>query len=87
MIDIKDVITLDDDKEYLVVSKSDYFNSKQYFSLVDINDNSNIKFGYLDNDEFVEINDQDLIKTLLPSFAENTKKELPQEVLDKLNQE
>ena len=47
-IDIKDIITLSDDNEYIVTSKAVYDN-KIYYFLVDINDNSNMKFLYEEN--------------------------------------
>ena len=84
MIDIKDIVTLDDDKKYVVASKTDYSDGKTYYYLVDINDNGNVKFGYLDNEEFVEINNSELISLLLPLFAKNGMEALTQEVLDKL---
>lgn len=69
MIDIKDVLTLDDDIKYVVVSKVQYTDGKEYYYLVDMNDNSNIKFGYVDNDDFVETSNTELMKNLLPLFA------------------
>lgn len=42
---IKDIITLDNDKEYVIASKTNY-EGKIYYFLVDVNDNSNIKFCY-----------------------------------------
>ena len=84
MIDIKDVITLSDGRKYVVVSKTNYINGRMYYYLIDKDDSGSIKFGYLDNDEFVEINDPELIKKLLPSLYENGKKELPKEILEKL---
>lgn len=75
IINIKDVLTLDDDNEYVVVSKVNYDN-KDYFYLLDKNDATNVKFCYYDNDELVEINNSDLIVKLLPLFVETSKKEI-----------
>ncbi len=76
MIEIKDIITLNDNNEYGVVSKITKDNTIYYY-LVDINNNSNIKFCYEDktNDilELVEINDEKLIRNLILSFTENIK--------------
>ena len=72
MIDIKDVITLDDDNEYTVVSKVNY-ESKIYYYLVDIKDNTNLKFCYEDKDELVELVDKELTTKLLPLFFEASK--------------
>lgn len=75
IIDIKDVLTLDDKNEYVVVSKINY-ESKTYYYLVDINNNNNLKFCYEDNYELVEIEDKELTTKLLPMFLEVSKGEL-----------
>ena len=75
IIDIKDVLTLDDKNEYVVVSKINY-ESKTYYYLVDINNNNNLKFCYEDNNELVEIEDKELTTKLLPMFLEVSKGEL-----------
>ncbi len=78
MIDIKDVLTLSDGNKYGVVSKTTKDN-KVYYYLVDTNDNSNIKFCYESRNEsqidLIEVNDEELIKSLLLSFANNIKNE------------
>ena len=74
-INIKDTLTLDDNNEYVVVSKISV-DDKNYFYLIDKNDNSNVKFCYQDNDELVELNDKELVTRLLPLFVENAKGEL-----------
>ena len=75
IINIKDTLTLDDNNEYVVVSKINSYD-KNYFYLIDKNDNSNVKFCYQDNDELVELNDKELVTRLLPLFVENAKGEL-----------
>lgn len=75
IINIKDTLTLDDNNEYVVVSKVNV-DDKNYFYLIDKNDNSNVKFCYQDNDELVELNDKELVTRLLPLFVENSKGEL-----------
>ena len=75
IINIKDTLTLDDNNEYVVVSKVNS-EDKNYFYLIDKNDNSNVKFCYQDNDELVELNDKELVTRLLPLFVENAKGEL-----------
>ena len=69
-IDIKDLITLDDKNEYVVVGKVDY-DGITYYYIVDINNNSNFKFCYLDHDEFVESSNQVLNTKLLPLFMKS----------------
>ena len=79
MIDIKDLITLSDGNEYCVVSKTVKDNIVYYY-LVDVKDNSNIKFCYEDkisnHIDLVEIDDANLIKSLFISFANSIKNEL-----------
>lgn len=75
IINMKDTLTLDDNNEYVVVSKVNV-DDKNYFYLIDKNDNSNLKFCYQDNDELVELNDKELVTRLLPLFVENAKGEL-----------
>ncbi len=57
IINIKDLLTLDDNNEYVVISKINYDN-KNYYYLLDKNNNDNFKFCYEDNDELVEIDDK-----------------------------
>ena len=72
-IDIKDIITLDDTNQYVVVSKALY-NDETYFYIIDINNNENLKILKLnkENDKLAEFNDENLIKTLLPLFFNET---------------
>ena len=41
--DYQDIVTLDDDKKYVVASKANYDN-KDYVYLVELNNPSNLKF-------------------------------------------
>lgn len=77
-INIKDVLTLSDKNRYVITSKVNYEN-KEYVLLIDINNNENIKFCYIDNDEIIEINNKDLVTKLLPLFYNASKDLLPQE--------
>ena len=72
MIDIRDILTLDDNNEYVVVSKISY-EDKIYYYLVDKKDNSNLKFCYEKGDNLVELNDKVLVTKLLPLFLEAAK--------------
>lgn len=69
-IDIKDCIELDDGKEYVVASKVKY-KDLNYFYLVDLEENTNLKFCYEDPQDhtLVKIVDEDLIQELLPRFV------------------
>lgn len=75
IINIKDTLTLDDNNEYIVVSKINY-NNKNYYYLLDKYNNENVKFCYEDNEELVEIEDKELITKLLPLFVEIAQKEV-----------
>ena len=75
-IDIKDVITLSDDNKYVVCSKTNY-NNNNYLYLIDIIDNSNVKFGLEkiqgERISIIEIDNEELISTLLPLLYNNAK--------------
>lgn len=80
-IDIKDVITLDDDNEYVVVSKVNY-NDETFFYIVntniseDNNEDGNVGFKILklnkENQKLAEFDDENLVKTLIPLFFKET---------------
>lgn len=72
---IKDIVTLDDNNEYVVASKTTYQN-KTYYYLIDKNNNTNIKFCYEDLGDLVEFDDKELAAKLLPLFFYNMKNEL-----------
>ncbi len=71
-INIKDVLTLSDDNRYVVASKAKYEN-KEYLYLIDIKNNENIKFCYLNGDEVVESDDKELNTKLIPLFYDKIK--------------
>ena len=81
-IDIKDLITLSDDIKYVVASKI-VVEEKIYLYLVGLEDNANIKFCVVDDDNHVsELDNPEQIQKLLPLFAkasEDTLKELLEE--------
>ena len=51
-MEIKDVLTLEDNNKYVVASKINY-EGKEYYYLVDINNPSNLMFCYNENDTMV----------------------------------
>lgn len=76
-IDIKDVVTLNDNIRYAVVSKVNYENNVYYY-LSEIDNLSNIKF-LVENKErnsLVEVEDKELIQKLLPLFVNESKEKL-----------
>lgn len=75
MINLRNIITLSDDNEYIVVGKIDYEDTIYYY-LVDINKNDNFKFCYQKDDGLVELNDSNLIKELIPLFSKQAMEEI-----------
>ena len=66
-LNIKDVIKLEDNIEYVIVSTTVYEDIKYYY-LIGLDSDDNIKFGYIEDDSFVEVEDQSLIRKLLTKF-------------------
>lgn len=64
------ILDLVDNNQYCVV---DMFNSNgtTYVYLVDINNNSNIIYGKLDEDEIVELNDPDELEKVIKIVNDN----------------
>lgn len=75
LINVKDVITLNDSNEYVVVSKVNYEN-RNYYYMVDINNNQNLLYCYEENGQFIEISNHQLLKRLIPLFLRNALTEL-----------
>ncbi len=72
-MEITDILTLSDNNEYIIASKAEY-EYKIYLCLVDINNNKNVKFCYLDNDEVVIVKKENLSNVLvLKLLSEMTK--------------
>ena len=75
-IEIKDIITLSDTRNYVVCSRTEY-QGIIYFYLIDLENNENIKFVREkqtgDKTTVIEVEDKDLLQQLLPLFFENSK--------------
>ena len=69
-MDITDILTLSDNNDYMIVSKANH-DYKIYLCLVDIKNNKNIKFCYLDNDEVVLVKKENLSQSLLLKLLRN----------------
>ena len=67
---IKDVLTLSDNNNYVVASIAEYDN-KTYLCLVDINNNDNKKFCYLNKDEVIIIEQEDMNEIVLLKLMNN----------------
>ncbi len=70
MFEKGNILTLADDNEYSVV---DQFNDNGniYVYLVDINNNANIIYGKLENDEIVELDDPDELERIIKIVNSN----------------
>ena len=68
MFEIGDVLTLVDDNEYTVIDKFENDN-RIYVYLVDINNNNNMIYGKLENDEIVELEDVNELKKIISIVA------------------
>jgi len=76
-IDVKDTIILSDDNEYIVVSKIHYQN-KTYYYIFDKNNIENMKFCIENEDNSIsELEDANLVQTLLPIFLRNVTENIP----------
>jgi len=82
-IDIKDIITLSDDNDYVVVGKANYQDNIYYY-LIDKNNNENIKFCIENRvkSTLTEVEDNNLIKCLLPIFLNSTLNSITKEDLE-----
>ena len=72
-IEIKDIITLNDYNEYIVVGKTNYQDNAYYF-LIDKNDNENMKFCLKNSERnsLQEIYDMKIVQILLPLFIKSS---------------
>ena len=81
MLEVTNIVTLDDDIEYVVAGKANYEGTIYYY-FVDINDNQNMKILYEDGDELAEVDDTVETNNLLPLFMESLKPIIPEEMLE-----
>lgn len=70
-IEKQDILTLEDQKEYVVVCTANYENINYYY-IVDIENVDNFKFVKIENDNLFEIKDKDLVTRLIPLFINDT---------------
>lgn len=69
MLDRGDLITLNNNKEYIVINQAT-FNGKNYIYLVSKDGVSSVAICLLENDTLTTINDGDLVKLLLERFKQ-----------------
>lgn len=70
MFEKESILTLADNNKYTVVDQFNY-NGKNYIYLIDINNNKNIIFGKLENDEIIELSDPDEIEEVIQMINNN----------------
>jgi len=87
-INIKDILVLSDDREYVVVSKTSH-QGNVYYYLMDKDNNENLKFCVEKtvNKSLLEINDTNLIQQLLPLFLDASSKAITKEDLELLEEQ
>jgi len=69
-IELKDILTLDNNKEYVVLAKTIY-NNLEYYYMMELKNRDEIKFCYLDGEDLVESLDKELNTTLLQMCLNN----------------
>jgi hypothetical protein len=78
-LNIKDIITLEDNQEYVITSIAEY-EDEYYYYLVDINKISNIKICKLilnqENYGLLEIEDDQLLSKIIPIMYETINNEI-----------
>ena len=70
-----DLVTLDDGKNYVVISKANY-KDKLYYCFIEENDFKVLHYYYVDNDELVSIDQDDIDQELIQMLYEDAKKGL-----------
>jgi hypothetical protein len=72
-INIQDIITLNDNREYVVVSKV-LIQNKEYICIIDIIDHTNLKYAEIKKDHISIINkdEKELLEILIPLFYKNS---------------
>ena len=66
------LITLDNDKKYVVVDSLNY-KDKTYLYLAEYNDKTKYMVGQLDNEDLIEVKNKRLLDKLLLEFVKNNK--------------
>ncbi|MDD2445640.1 MAG: hypothetical protein PHX09_02385 [Clostridia bacterium] len=69
-IKVEDVITLNDNNKYVIVSKV-VFEKNTYLYIVDINNNSKFKIVELNKDKLLDIKEKKLVQKLITLFYES----------------
>lgn len=72
-INIQDIITLNDNNEYVVVSKV-LIQNREYICIIDINDHTNMKYAEVKKEYIyiIDKNEKELLNILMPLFYKNS---------------
>lgn len=71
-VEVNNIVTLDNDADYLVTNKLDYENNT-YFAMCNINDDKDLKIVRQEGNELVEFFDFDLLTKLVCLFDSQNK--------------
>ncbi len=67
----EDIVLLSDDNSYLVAKKVQ-FDTLNYYCVVNMNDNEDVKILYESNDALIELEDPDTFDCVLAKMYEHT---------------
>lgn len=70
MININSIITLSDNRNYIVISKAT-INTYNYIYIVDQNNYSNSKFGKIVNNKIIIVDNNEELKKIIPILNKN----------------
>ena len=71
-VEVNNIVTLDNDADYLVTNKLDYENNT-YFAICNLNDNKDLKIVRQEGNELVEFFDFELLTKLVCLFDSQNK--------------
>lgn len=71
-VEVNNIVTLDNDADYLVTNKLDYENNT-YFAMCNINDDKDLKIVRQEGNELVEFFDFELLTKLVCLFDSQNK--------------
>ena len=71
-VEVNNIVTLDNDADYLVTNKLDYENNT-YFAICNLNDDKDLKIVRQEGNELVEFFDFDLLTKLVCLFDSQNK--------------
>ena len=75
MLEFGDIVTLENDKKYLVASTCNY-NSKSYVYLVNMENNIDCILAALQEDELEQVTDNELFIKIMPLIIDNADSEI-----------